>query len=333
MSNRKYTDKEIDDIIKNCPEQLKIDFKEDLILSNNYKKEEFIKDIIAIANVPEDYKGYIFYGIEDKTKNIKGIQNHYDDASLQQIVNSKVLDNIKFIYFPQEYRGKEIAICEISEFQKRPLMPRENFELLKKGVVYIRRGSGTDTANPEEITKMIELTKLQEERIKFKEIDLKTEIRKKILMGEKLSKVIGEYYDFLISLPDSEWIKYEITTFPEGSSNFKYRIVNGYISIGELITPGNYTLDEIGRSSRDLIDFSLLITQPLYEIERWVEDFKKLHKNAFQKIRIKKDLLIRQGFFKAKDLKSIEYFYFYCNQHQSIYILERIKSKLLGMIE
>ena len=48
-----------------------------------------------------------------------------------------------------------IGICEISEEQKRPLALRYDFEHLRKGTVYIRRGSSTDAATPEEIHQIV----------------------------------------------------------------------------------------------------------------------------------------------------------------------------------
>jgi predicted HTH transcriptional regulator len=50
----------------------KIDFKASFSLSTESEKKEFTKDVIAIAN-SRGGRGYIIFGIEDKTKKVLGI--------------------------------------------------------------------------------------------------------------------------------------------------------------------------------------------------------------------------------------------------------------------
>lgn len=52
----------------------KLDFKQSLSLETDGEKKELVKDVIAIAN-SRGGRGYIIFGVEDKTKRIVGIKD------------------------------------------------------------------------------------------------------------------------------------------------------------------------------------------------------------------------------------------------------------------
>ena len=78
---------------------------------------------------------------------------HLDDASLQQFVNSKVQKPLSFSYIAYEFEGKQVGIIHIP-IQDRPFYLKLNYGRLKQKVVYLRRGSSTAVAEPDEIAKM-----------------------------------------------------------------------------------------------------------------------------------------------------------------------------------
>ena len=82
-----------------------------------------------------------------------GIGSSFDDASLQQFINSKSNRPIVFSYEVFPFDGSQVGIIHLL-LQDRPIYLKKDFGRLRKDVVYIRRGSSTATASPDEIAKM-----------------------------------------------------------------------------------------------------------------------------------------------------------------------------------
>lgn len=111
--------------------------------------------MVAIANAHGTSDGYILYGVDPKDDNpIKGITSSIDDATIQQIVNSKIDRSIDFQYYEQEIDGRKIGVLKINRNQKRPFIVKENYGVLKKNTILIRKGSSTDAANYDDLQKM-----------------------------------------------------------------------------------------------------------------------------------------------------------------------------------
>jgi hypothetical protein len=130
------------------------------------EKSELLKDILAFANAWRNEPAYIFIGAKDgkgEKAEVVGIskESHIDDAVLQQFVNEKTNKPIIFSYLPFEMEGKNAALIYIP-VQERPFYLNKDFGrnnqseeyALKKTHVYIRRGSSTGIAEPDEIAKM-----------------------------------------------------------------------------------------------------------------------------------------------------------------------------------
>ena len=82
-----------------------------------------------------------------------GITQHLDDANLQQFVNSKTQRPLYFSYQAKSVEGKEIGVIHVPP-QERPLHLKKDYGGVNKDVVYVRRGSSTAIASPDEIAKM-----------------------------------------------------------------------------------------------------------------------------------------------------------------------------------
>lgn len=143
----------------NESESNSLDFKQEQYLfegSTEFEKSEILKDILAFANAWRRTDAYIIIGakeVKGGRSQILGISSHFDDASLQQFVNSKVQKPIDFCYIPFEFEGKKVGVFYIP-VQERPFFSKQDYGKVKKNVVYLRRGSSTDEANPDEIAKM-----------------------------------------------------------------------------------------------------------------------------------------------------------------------------------
>ena len=119
-------------------------------------KSELLKDILAFANTPRRSSAYILIGVEEVKggrSKVVGVETHLDDAKLQQFVNSKTQPPVDFAYFPFRTEGFEVGIIEIP-VQERPIYLKKMFGKLGENIVYIRRGSSTMTAAPDEIAQM-----------------------------------------------------------------------------------------------------------------------------------------------------------------------------------
>jgi hypothetical protein len=80
--------------------------------------------------------------------------NHLDDHSLQQFVCSKTNRPVPFSYAPFVTGGVEIGVLTIPLPDQRPFYLIDNCGRLERNVVYIRRGSSTGEATPDEVLKM-----------------------------------------------------------------------------------------------------------------------------------------------------------------------------------
>ncbi len=126
--------------------------------ATDFEKSELLKDILAMAmaNAWSAEDRYIVIGIEEgKTKpNIyHGIKEHIDDSRVQQFVNAKTSRVYLFEWRSCTYKGKDYAVIRIS-VQERPVFLLKDFGKLKANNVYVRRGTSTAIANPDEIKEM-----------------------------------------------------------------------------------------------------------------------------------------------------------------------------------
>jgi Putative DNA-binding domain len=120
------------------------------------EKAELLKDILAMANAWRDGPAHILIGFAERKPlpaDVVGISDQLDDAQLQQFVNSKVKPKLEFRYEERMYEGKQIGVITVPK-QPRPFYLTKQYGSLKSNVVYVRRGSSTDEAEPPEVAKM-----------------------------------------------------------------------------------------------------------------------------------------------------------------------------------
>lgn len=120
------------------------------------QKGEIIKDILAFANTFRRDDAYVLLGIRDVKGGrgiVTGVAQHLDDANLQQLVNSKTNRTVEFHYHAIEIDKLQVGVIHIPR-QDRPSYVTKKYGKLQAYAVYLRRGSSTSIATPEEIARM-----------------------------------------------------------------------------------------------------------------------------------------------------------------------------------
>lgn len=120
-------------------------------------KSELVKDILAFANAWKTSDAHIVIGAKDgagKRATVQGVANQLDDADVQQLVNGKTNVPVVFAYIPASVDGLPIAVIRVAQAQQRPIFLRKRLGPLREGEVFVRRGSSTDTATPDEVARM-----------------------------------------------------------------------------------------------------------------------------------------------------------------------------------
>ncbi len=119
-------------------------------------KGELMKDILAFANTTRKDTAYILVGVKEvkgRCNEVVGVDRFLDDARVQQFVNSKTQRPVVFSYQYISIGNRTIGVIEIP-VQPRPIHLKKNFGRLVAEKVYLRRGSSTDVASPDEIAQM-----------------------------------------------------------------------------------------------------------------------------------------------------------------------------------
>lgn len=157
-------------------EDLQIDFKRELDLNTANGKAEFVKDVIAIAN-SSTTSGFLLIGVENN-KSVVGTTS-LEEERIQQVVQTYVnppivlqCDNIPIASFG----FLNVGVVQIRA-TNRPHKVARNFTFLNQNDVFIRHGSITVKASPEEIIQMHsednELNRTSRQYIKSAETHLK----------------------------------------------------------------------------------------------------------------------------------------------------------------
>jgi ATP-dependent DNA helicase RecG len=126
-------------------ENPKLDFKRSLSLSTDGEKKELTRDVLAIAN-SRGGRGYIIFGVEDKTKNIIGIDpKNFNEEQIQQIIYRRCDPPVAISLDLIKFQEKWLAVITIFRSDYKP------HQMIQNGAFYLRRGSTTDVAKRYEI--------------------------------------------------------------------------------------------------------------------------------------------------------------------------------------
>jgi len=148
--------RDLNDLIEYENENTTLDFKE-----TQYVRpyEQFIKDIMSMANADTDVDRHIVVGVDhhaDGTRDFIGIkQNEFiDSATYHQIIRENVEPEIHFDYTPYDYKGSHLGVFRIYDCNNRPYMMRKDYLGLKKGAMLIRKGSHQTPVTREDLDRI-----------------------------------------------------------------------------------------------------------------------------------------------------------------------------------
>jgi hypothetical protein len=157
-------------------------------------KSELLKDILAFANSWKRTDGYILIGVEDVKggkSSVVGIVDDLDDAKLQQFVNSKTNRPVSFAYESAVFDASRVGIIRLGQ-QQKPIYLTKDYGKLRKNEVYIRRGSSTDIAKPDEVALMgINSVELQKPSVELEFSDQNS--KEKLGRNIKLNSLLLNY--------------------------------------------------------------------------------------------------------------------------------------------
>jgi len=161
-------------LIEKAEEGPTLDFKEDLPLSEDGDKAQFVKDVIALANGGE--LAHIIVGVEDGTGKPVGLKTTHDAEQLNQILKDKCDPPISVEYNEKNILGYKIGIIEI-RCENPPYIvsvpdkfggrlssnPNKSFSI-QRGTVFVRnynRNEGARRADLDKIYDKIKYVSLQ----------------------------------------------------------------------------------------------------------------------------------------------------------------------------
>ena len=119
-------------------------------------RSHLVKDLLAFANTHRDSSAYILIGVEEvkgARSRIIGVAEHLIDDDLHNFMNKITNRPVQFSYSPHHIEETEIGVIEI------PVQPgffylTNPYGKLHANAVYVRDGSSTRIATPDEIVEM-----------------------------------------------------------------------------------------------------------------------------------------------------------------------------------
>ena len=125
------------------------------------QKAELLKDVLCFANSFRKMPAYIIIGVDEEPSGIGSIcgireDEVIDDAKLQEFINSKTNRRIPFSAYPfRTAAGKILQVIELDVcIVWRPYYLKKRFASLNYNDVWMRIGSSSHVASPDDIAAM-----------------------------------------------------------------------------------------------------------------------------------------------------------------------------------
>lgn len=233
-------------------EGVDLDFKFDqykFVKASDEDKSEMLKDIIAFSNSWRRTDAYILIGVKEikgGRSEVVGINDKIDDSQIQQFVNSKTQKPINFSYRNFDFDGKCVGIIHIP-IQDRPFYLKNDYGRLKKDTVYIKRGSSTDIAKLDEISRMGASTFMTQDRHPVLEIHFADQKNRLLLPDTQSAFSLVLETPPPKDIPDYDGDRPRRPTWGSGIDvehpNYDYyRKLVKFTSFNRLLTPINYAI-------------------------------------------------------------------------------------------
>lgn len=138
-----------------------LDFKKDQYQfgkpASKEDESKLLKDILAFANAWKDADAHIIVGVAERDQRVDsicGMTSHLPDHIVQQFVNTKTNTAVKFSVEAVQFKEFCLDVIRINRSQNRPVFATDQFGNVLKNAAYVRRGSATAIADPDEIAAM-----------------------------------------------------------------------------------------------------------------------------------------------------------------------------------
>lgn len=125
------------------------------------KKSELLKDVLCFANAFRSVPAYILVGVDEDASGLGEIcginaNDVIDDSRLQEFVNSKTNKPIPFLAYPCKMSsGVVLQVIEIGVcIRDRPFHLKKDYGKLHYRDVWVRAGTSSHIATPEEVAAM-----------------------------------------------------------------------------------------------------------------------------------------------------------------------------------
>ena len=143
-------------------ESNELDFKsQQYKLKDSRDGSKFVKDIAAMANTPRSEPAYILLGVLEqsgKVVAIPGVADHPDESELGRLVGGKVTPIPRFTYRQVAYKDLELGLIEIPCDQPGVVVARNDFGVMRRNAVYIRRNTQNIEAEPTDLADLFQTT-------------------------------------------------------------------------------------------------------------------------------------------------------------------------------
>ncbi len=131
------------------------------LAAEDAKKSELLKDVLCFANAFRSVPAYILVGVDEDASGLGEIcginaNDVIDDSRLQEFVNSKTNKPIPFLAYPCKMSsGVVLQVIEIGVcIRDRPFHLKKDYGKLHYRDVWVRAGTSSHIATPEEVAAM-----------------------------------------------------------------------------------------------------------------------------------------------------------------------------------
>lgn len=271
------------------PESILLDYKKEMYdLSSDDKTACLVKDIISMINTKRASTSYIIIGVDAKANGentLLGINDHIDDAILQEKIKNKIVPTPIFEYYAFECDNMKFGVFEFPVTQYKTFLSCPlKLKGLEPSIPYYRLGSSNQKAEGHkviEIHEWITTNSKQKDEDQLSKEDLLMDILHQLNDDEEpLSKIILDGYEYGITYNVDALLNFcstEIKGVSPYSTAEKYRTVGINYCYGRFdnIKNEHQTVWErrlLSENNYFVIDH--IIKSPVSEIEKSIKEAK-----------------------------------------------------------
>lgn len=144
--------------IKYDKESTSLDFKKKQYTKEKY--DNFIKDVMSMANAPGNESRYIVIGVKehlDGKKDFHSVDNNIDIATYEQLIRNNIEPTINIEYTPLKFDSFNLGVFEIKNCIDPPYIMKKDRQTIKKGDCFIRRGTQQEKMTRRDLDEMLEM--------------------------------------------------------------------------------------------------------------------------------------------------------------------------------